>query len=653
VSSSVRVWLRRSTTLLILVCLIGITTLAVVRARRITSPIGGLPPTGNGSGSTDANRKTVGVYDDFKYVESIAGKIIFVLRSVRTLGLASGWHEIEDVNLELHADGDDTAVLSCDRASFNIETRDARLFGRIHIEFQDGAFVNTDQGSYKAASQRFVTDGEAVFSGGGAVGRAGRAEYQLPTQTLILRERAVIQTADGRTLEAPRIVYKRQEKQIELPQGGRITLSGGFTVEGKVGRVDLDDTDGSPTRLELYAGVRVNRPSSTHGSGVEGRARRITAARDGAGNWQISATTDGPWVEFIIRNGANFFERRIRTWDLKAAVSEGGLQSLRADRSVCLSEIPTSGPPFDAESRTAQVFFAGGEATDVELTGQVILSSDDFVGTGIRARMSGAKGLVMLTGDGEGRDRAVLFTDRARVSSESVQMFEKGRRAEATGNVQGRVEGVLLLGADDGVEEQALHFASDGLVAEDGGKRFHLKGTARAWQGDRFLLADEMTYDQDQQVLEAFGDVRTTVPASQVDPEADPSREILIVARTLKYDRLGRFAQYSGNVRFSDVDHTVSAAELTLAFDAEDQIENVEATGSVDIVDRTTGRRIQGQNARYETASQLIHVTGSPVQFTDEKGNVVSSSSLTLDRASGRVAVAGGTESIFHPEARN
>jgi lipopolysaccharide export system protein LptA len=105
-------------------------------------------------------------------------------------------------------------------------------------------------------------------------------------------------------------------------------------------------------------------------------------------------------------------------------------------------------------------------------------------------------------------------------------------------------------------------------------------------------------------------------------------------------------------VRYSDPKHTLSAAELIVFFDDHDKVTAVEAEGSVELVELETGRRMTGQKARREVATQTMTVVGSPVRLSDPTGNVVSGSSLTWNQADGTVTVAGGTETIYYPEER-
>jgi len=212
----------------------------------------------------------------------------------------------------------------------------------------------------------------------------------------------------------------------------------------------------------------------------------------------------------------------------------------------------------------------------------------------------------------------------------------------------------ILLGADkdpgDDSEPIPVHFASGVLDVTDRGGTFHLKDNSRLWQGQRLLLADEVIYRQSDGVVDASGHVRTTLPAREVDASAVADADVMVVARSLHFSRRENRANYVGNVRYSDPGHTLSANELVILFDDDNQVTGVEATGAVEMVDLASGRKMTGMMARRDIDSQTVRVTGSPVQLTDASGSMVSGSSLTWDQASGRVTMAGGTETIYYPE---
>jgi lipopolysaccharide export system protein LptA len=640
-----RAWLRRLTTAAIIFLLAAMAVLVGQRFRKFRTP---LTEVDSGDVLSGGGDRAVGVYTGFEYVERVAGKLIFELMSKRTLGLSSGWHEIEGVRLQFYRDGKPGPILTSDGASFNIQTRDAHLEGGIRIEMPSGAVLTTDAGRFEASSRRFTANSDVYFYSGASFGRARNAAYDLERDEVILSDGVVLTADDGTTLTAPAAVYQRSKHTIVFPDGGKVQLR---DAEVKAPRmaVVLQENDGPPRKIELDGGVEAEIVGLSNGGSVDAWMEQAVAVRDASGRWQVDATTSGPWVSIRFNGGEGYFERTLRTWILRAVIAENEILNLRAERGVCIHEIPAEGPPRFGEAWEARVWFSDGQATDVELLRDVALRAGEIEGRGYRARLSPQAGLTLLHGDPTGPERVLLLSERGRVSCDRAQIFNQDGRAEARGNVQGSIAGVSIMGdGDDG--SNPAHFASEILEVSEGGAVYHLRENTRLWQGHRLLLADDVLYQHDPTTVHAAGHVRTTLPASQLELEGKPEEDVVVVARSLDYVQDTGTAIYRGNVRYSDPKHTLAASELTVFFDGNNDVTAVEAIGSVELVELETGRRMTGQEARREVATQSVTISGSPVRLSDSSGNVVSGSSLTWNQADGTVSVAGGTETIYYPE---
>ena len=642
-----RFWVKRLTSVAIALVLIAMAVVIFQRFNRFRTPVARLDSAEVGGEGSD---RTVGVYDGFEFVERVAGRLIFELASKRTLGLSSGWHEIEGVRLQFYRDGEPGPVLTCDGASFNIQTRDATLEGSIRIVLPTGAMLTTDTGRFEASSRRFSTNSEVTYVSGATFGRAQGAVFDLEEDEIVLSGGVSFSSEDGTTLTAPKAVYQRSKRTVVFPEGGRVRFQNA-QIDAPLMSVELEKDDGPPRRIELSGGV-VGRGEGFSDEGrVSAWMERVVAKHQGNGRWQVYASTTGPWITIRFVGGESYFERTLRTWILRGVLGEEGIINLRAEKGVCIDEVPTEGAPRKGEAQEARVWFSDGQPTDVELLNDVILRGDDMEARGYRARLSPEAGLTMLHGDPTGPERVLLLFPKGRVSCDQGQIFNREGRAEARGNVQGIIRDVALMGAaGDDQESEPAHFAAEILdVTQDGGV-FHLRENARLWQGHRLLLADDVVYRKELPSIRAAGHVRTTVPASQLDVEGDPGEDVVVVARSLDYDQAAGTAVYRGNVRYSDPEHTLSAAEISLFFDENNEVTAVEAVGSVELVELMTGRRMTGRKARREVRTQMVTIEGSPVRLSDPSGNVVSGSSLTWNQADGTVSVAGGTETIYYPE---
>jgi lipopolysaccharide export system protein LptA len=627
--------------------LIALTVVVAQRFRRLRTP---LTEVSSGDVVSEAGDRAVGVYTGFEYVERVAGKLIFELLSKRTLGLSSGWHEIEGVRLQFYREEKPGPILISDGASFNIQTRDARLEGGVRIELPSGAVLTTDAGRFEASSRRFTANSDVYFYSGANFGRARNAAYDLERDEVILTEGVVLTTEEGATLSAPTAVYQRSKHTIVFDQGGSVRLRNA-ELQAPVMTVVLEEDDGPPQQIKLEGGVEAEVRQLEGEGSVTAWMERAVARRDGRGRWQVNATTTGPWVTIQFRGGEGYFERNLRTWVLRAVVAEEGILNLRAERGVCIQEIPVEGPPRSGEAKEARVWFSEGQATDIELLREVVLRAADLEGRGYRARLSPQAGLTLLHGDPTGPERVLLLSNRGQVSCDQAQIFNRDGRAEARGNVQGWLTGASIMADAAGGGTGPTHFASEILEVGDEGAEYHLRENTRIWQGHHLLLADDVLFEPEAPTaVHASGHVRTTMPASQLELDGNPEEDVVVVARSLDYEQESGTATYRGNVHYSDPEHTLSAAELVVFFDVENNVTAVEAVGTVELVELETGRRMTGQEARREVVGQTVTISGSPVRLTDPAGNVVSGSSLTWNQADGTVSVAGGTETIYYPE---
>lgn len=644
-----KLWVRRITALSMAFLVVVVAAMAVNRARRIMASRGqsGTPF----DSIVDAALETAqSVYRGQSVKETVAGKLIFELTSERTLGTEGGWHELEGFRLQFHRDGDEGPTITADGASYNVKTRDARLRGNLRVDLGDGGQLTTDTGRFSARDRVFIADSPVTFTDGSAIGTAGRATFSVEDERLLLSDGIVLRTTEGTTLTAEKIVYLRDEGLLLFPEG--LTIKGvGAELQAPSGRVELDSESGKPERIGLTGGVVARSGSGPAGTLIDASMPTMVAVADAGGGWQVVATTTGPWIRLVMSGGESFLQRALWTVSLRASVGPEGPRNLRAEGGVCLREVPFEGPLRLAEAERARMWFVDGQATDVELQERVEMSGDGIVARGQRARVSASTHQIILQGDPVGTDRASLVTSSARLTADQVRLVEVDGRAEARGNVQGSMINASLVGSGDRTTDD-VHFAADSLDVEDGGNVFHMETTARAWQGRQLLLADDIVYHRVDQSLAAKGHVRTTFPARQVDANAtvNDDDDVVVVARMLDYSREKRLAVYRGGVHYTDPAHILSANELTVHFDETNKISNVEATGVVEIVDLETGRKMRGDSVTRDASTGLVEMEGTPAQLTDEKGNVVSGSSLTWDQASGTVSVAGGTETIYHPE---
>ncbi|MEN8165712.1 MAG: hypothetical protein ABFS37_16405, partial [Acidobacteriota bacterium] len=332
---------------LLLGLIVGLAVLAAIRARQIRpSNIETATEQVLGQGGEEA----LGVYNDFKVLERVQGKLIFALEALRTLGKSSGWHDIESVSVQLYNDDESKGpLLTCQRASFNVDTKNANLSGSVQVEFPDGTFLSTEVGTLLGGERRFESTSNVVFVGDGLLGSAGTATYDMERALLVLSKGVVVRTDNGDSLVAPELVYRRDVEKLKLPQGGKITF-GGFTVESPEAEVVMEKDQHQPSKVMFGGGVKISAHDAESGQDLQAWSEDLEARRDPAGRWQINARSSGPWVRFMTLGGQDVVFQELLAWEVRAVVGEKGLLNVRADGRACVHTIPVEGPTRTTES---------------------------------------------------------------------------------------------------------------------------------------------------------------------------------------------------------------------------------------------------------------------------------------------------------------
>ncbi len=600
----------------------------------------------------DTGSSAVGVSNEFKYVEQVEGRMIFALEALRTLGKSSGWYDIEGVAVQLFGDDESMGpMLSCKNASFNIDTKDAQLTGSVQVEFPDGAFFSTEIGMLLGGGRRFESGTSVTFVGQEVFGRAGAVNYDMTNEVLQLSDGVVIRTDGRHSLTTPTIEYRRRKGLLSLPQGGTMVF-GGVTLTAPFGRIELKEGEQLPQKVIFSGGVTISGTDQGTDQSLRAWAERIEAERDADNRWQIHATTSGPWVNVEFFGGDNVLFQGLRTWDLKAVADKEGLLNMVADKGVCLENVSPTGERRVGEAKSLRVWFDEGQTSDVELQKEVVIRDEGVVATAYRARVDALNEKVMLQGNPIGRsNRVSLVSDKGRLVADQALLSREDGMAEARGRVQGEMYGVSLAGGHQGGTEEGetVHIACGMLTMSNDGGEYHLRDSARAWQGQRLLAADEIKYLPEQRTMEARGHARTTFPASMLDPGSKTAEDVVLSARSITFDDARSRAVYQGDVVYRDARQTMSAALLEVEIEDGD-VRSVVATGSVEIQSFETGQKLTGSRVVHDVASGDFHLTGEPAQAIDESGNMLSGRSLTFNQASGRVSVADETETIYHPE---
>lgn len=600
----------------------------------------------------------LGVNKDFKYLERIDGRLVFALEALQTLGTKSGWHDIQGVSLQLYGDEQKPGpLLTCEQASFNSKTRNARLSGNIHILFPDGSFLSTDAGSLDQGGRSFRTSTRVIYVGKTVFGSAGRASFQVKKSLLVLSGGVMVQTASGNTMSAPRVEYQREQGILRIPEGAQFSY-GPLQLDAGGGVVEIEGENSEPSALRLAGGVRIRVDDVLSGRLFESVSETFQARRDAEGSWQVDAASSSDWVRLDVVGGSRTLYQSFRSWRIRAVYGRSGLKSARSTGRSCFRMIPIEGPIRHGEAEEARLWFEEGEISNIELERNVVLYEESILAKALSARIDTSSGKAILQGSPEGRPRVSLVSDQGKVQADQAMLSRDQQRVELHGRVQGELNEVPLMGRSAGDPEtktEALHMAADSLkISRDPENYYELKGGARVWQGEKLLVGDEILYRPTENYLRANGHIRTTFPAEFLDPKASETEDVVLVSRLMEFSEKSRQAHYQGQVVFTGPDHVLSASDLLIEFDpVEDEVRTVTASGAVEMQDLSRGQKLNGSHIIRDIKTGLVEVEGSPARATDSRGNMLAGHTLTFSEADGSVSVSEETETIYHSEEMN
>jgi lipopolysaccharide transport protein LptA len=312
------------------------------------------------------------------------------------------------------------------------------------------------------------------------------------------------------------------------------------------------------------------------------------------------------------------------------------------DGLVVSTELPAELPPGTLRIVTGvrgeAVFGAEGRLTELSLLDGFALLAPEIRGRGERARLDLASGVgeflgepvEVSTADGDLAAPRLLYTQR------SGLLYAEGgartRLAEAA-------SAGALAGSPLGQGEGPVWVESQEAFLRDRPRSFLFRGKVRAWRGEALLLADELQGNGDEGRLAASGHVRSLWPGERA--EGDESAPVEVTAGTLAYARGEGRLVYRQDVVAVQGSRSLAAQELTVELGEGGRAEVLIARGAVRIEDRTSGKTVQGDRARYVVSGSEVEVEGEKVVMRDKAGAEVSGRRVVYRFDTGVVEVQG------------
>lgn len=608
------------------------------------------PLTTDGVGATPEGEITL-VGEGFEFTHTEGARRVFKIRGESVRADRAGTVFLDGVGLTLYDEKGTAYEVASREASFNRETREARLEGEVVLRGPGPSELITEGVELRDRGEVLVSTAPVRFRYQDLEGRADRLRMFRADDLYVLAgdvrvtSRAGIEPATRLTTQ--QLLFDRPRHQVraegnaEIARGGDVLrafrlaaylderdeqiifvrgrgeVSGQIAADADGGRPPvsfqaqsvslLRDPQGVPQSGELEGGrdrpVRIDAPTP------EGTVQRLTAG------FATVGFRDGELATAEAFNGPRLVE-----------LAPGGRRELR-----------------ELSGRRLEAAFGGdGRLSTMRADETVRYRDERLRAAGDRARFDVASGRGHLTGNPVHltTDRGELYTPRADYD-------------RATGLVEAH-EGVRALMRDAGdMGLGGTPFAEgEGPVRVEAREGFFreeprgvlFRGEVRAWQGKNLLLADDLRADQDgtAQRLTAVGSVRTVLV-----PEERPRRPgavqaagpLEVTARTLRYDKADEELVYEGDVRADQQQRVLECRRLVVELTAGGEAERMTCTGAARLDDRQAGNRARGETAVYDLATRTVTMTGEPVTLTKADGATVAGGRVVYSLDSGTARV--------------
>jgi lipopolysaccharide export system protein LptA len=242
---------------------------------------------------------------------------------------------------------------------------------------------------------------------------------------------------------------------------------------------------------------------------------------------------------------------------------------------------------------------------------------------------------------------ASVHTERGELDAPSIVHFGDGNRVEASGGVRAelsRGSGFSMI-REDTPGDEPIRVTSEDASWDGDSEEFMFSGAVRAWQGEDFVIADELIGETRGDILRAKGRVKTVIKSRRPEDEPATREErapIEVTAGELVYSRPERLLRYGGSPVARQAGRILRCEDLELVMDEESELERLICRRSVVIEDPAEKRLVKGDLAIYDPGSSLLEVSGRPAVMRDPEGSEVRGSVVVYDLETGVASVKSG-----------
>ncbi len=639
----------------LLVALIGF--LVSVVALYVLGRMGRPDAVGSSTGSlldgTDTDLQFSG--EGFDYEVSRSGRKVIHVKAQRVLSTKGDDYELQGVELSMIRQDEGEYRLVSDSAFYNLETQAASFRGNVRFTGPQGVYLTAD-------GLELVDDGRLIVSSSPVRfrflerfrGRAERLRITPGRNIFILAGKVEVETLPGdaspMSLQCRRFAFER-DRHLLRAEGSVKLRRGDDYLRARRISVTLSEDERRiefiQARWDVFGGVRQEaEDGSTSNVNFEGRELSVTLE----GDPEVPKRAEllrGPYGPAALSvKDASGLRRRIQADYLVADFVDGDLRQAQGLDNVVMDEFVDVEPEVILRSAcgdTAVANFANGELGSFRLEGDVELHGDALQATGSRVDMADPESEVALTGD-----PAWVIREQGELRAPQIVYDSQRKEVRASEPAkailhQGSGAGASLGGSTTG---EPIRIEAKQAVWSDLAETVSFTGDVRAWQGENFMLADELTGELATSRLIASGGVKTVWRPAEGDADSEgevatrlPAEPLEVTASHLVYDQREKILTYSGDARAVQAKRIMLCQEIQAHLSEDDEFDEIICLESARLEDGETGHVVTGDRMVYRPDDDRATVTGNPVVMIDGKGGRIQGKELLYDFVTGTARV--------------
>jgi lipopolysaccharide export system protein LptA len=580
----------------------------------------------------------------FEYGMTQGDREIFRIKAERILSDKENNYELEGVDLRMEHEDGSLYYLASDQALYNIDTQAASFTGNVHFRGPNKVELMAEGLELREEGQLLVSSSPVDFLFLERFsGRADRLRVNPRRNVFVLAGRVEVDTLPGdespMSLRCRRFSFQRDDRLLRA-DGSAILTRGDDELRARRVSVVLTPDEKQVEFILARWGVE----AEFRQDGEDGLASTVRlGGRELSVQFEIG-TEDPKTADLAAGDKGTVYlgvtddsglSRSIRSRHLVGDFESGALRRAQAFEKVEISEFLSFAPSTVLRTACGDeavvTMTSDGAMNQIDLTGSVMLQENDVVAFGDDAHADLTTGLMELTGtpsllvrDSEQLEAPKIVYDQ---NTEEI-VAEEGVRAVLSSGED------INLGTDNSSSEQPIRI--EGTRAEWGGTppTVAFVGQVRAWQGENFLVSDELRGEPETSRVTATGRVKTVwrPDSDQADEAGElPPEPLEVTANEMVFDREENILLYRGAARAVQLQKSLRCDEIQLFLGEDGGFDMMICEGSVFLEDGESGNTVVGERATYRPGDDRAEVEGTPVVLRDSDGMQLQGKTLIYD----------------------